>query len=275
MLPIALVSAPLQLLATIISPTKRTRGQPILLVPFFLWLGIFSLQPHKEERFMYPAYPALSINAAISLYWVKYYISAALKRSAIAPATGFLRASIVFGVLAAAALVSTSRIVAVTTAYEAPKEVYNLQFNLTGNVCFGKEWYRFPSSFFLPDSARPRFIKSAFAGLLPGQFPETNSSFREGTWRIPENMNDLNQEDHSKYIPISDCDFLVDSYFEGKGDEALEPNYVLDTKNWKPIVCKKFLDASNTPFLSRALWLPPWIFKDGRVWGEYCILQQL
>ena len=27
------------------------------MLPIYLWLAIFSLQPHKEERFMYPIYP--------------------------------------------------------------------------------------------------------------------------------------------------------------------------------------------------------------------------
>jgi alpha-1,2-mannosyltransferase len=36
--------------------------------PFYLWLAIFTIQPHKEERFMYPAYPALAWNAAFSLH---------------------------------------------------------------------------------------------------------------------------------------------------------------------------------------------------------------
>jgi alpha-1,2-mannosyltransferase len=38
-------------------------------------------------------------------------------------------------------------------------------------VCTGAEWYRFPSSFFLPGPRyRLQFIKSGFTGLLPRQF---------------------------------------------------------------------------------------------------------
>jgi alpha-1,2-mannosyltransferase len=36
--------------------------------PFYLWLAVFTIQPHKEERFMYPAYPALAWNAAFALH---------------------------------------------------------------------------------------------------------------------------------------------------------------------------------------------------------------
>ena len=36
------------------------------------------------------------------------------------------------------------------------------------NVCVGKEWYRFGSSFFLPsERVHLQFIKSGFDGLLP------------------------------------------------------------------------------------------------------------
>jgi alpha-1,2-mannosyltransferase len=38
---------------------------------FYIWLGVLSLQPHKEERFMYPAYPLLGLNAAVSLFLLR------------------------------------------------------------------------------------------------------------------------------------------------------------------------------------------------------------
>ena len=37
------------------------------LLPFYAWLLIFSLQPHKEERFMFLAYPSLCFSAAVGL----------------------------------------------------------------------------------------------------------------------------------------------------------------------------------------------------------------
>jgi len=40
----------------------------VTISPFYLWLAIFTLQPHKEERFMYPIYPCLALNAALSLH---------------------------------------------------------------------------------------------------------------------------------------------------------------------------------------------------------------
>lgn len=43
----------------------------IRLVPFYLWLGILTFQAHKEERFMFPAYPLLCFNAAVTLYLLR------------------------------------------------------------------------------------------------------------------------------------------------------------------------------------------------------------
>ncbi|KAK6515689.1 mannosyltransferase [Arthrobotrys megalospora] len=267
----------LLMIALIILPGGVPGQQAVLLLPFYLWLGIFSLQPHKEERFMYPAYPALCINAAMSINWMKHFILfLGSKLKLQAKVASGLGTTLVAAILMIAAFISTSRTIAITTAYSAPKNIYRSNQNIYGNVCFGKEWYRFPSSFFLPEGARPRFIKSAFAGLLPGAFAESNTPFRDGTWKIPENMNDLNQEDYSKYVPIDECDYLVDSYFPGREEHAgsLEPNYILDGENWDRVTCQRFLDATQTPFLGRALWLPSWVYKDQRVWGEYCILKK-
>ncbi|KAK6503637.1 mannosyltransferase, variant 2 [Arthrobotrys musiformis] len=263
--------------ALAVMPAGITKRQFVLLLPFYLWLGIFSLQPHKEERFMYPAYPALCINAAMSMNWLKDFIHFFAVKLKIEPkAASALGTAMVAVVLLLSAVISTSRTIAITTAYSAPKNIYRSDQNISGNVCFGKEWYRFPSSYFLPAGARPRFIKSAFAGLLPGTFAESNTPFRDGTWKIPENMNDLNQEDYSKYVPIDQCDYLVDSYFSGREDYtgSSEPNYILDTENWEPVACRRFLDAAQTPFLSRALWIPNIVYRDQRVWGEYCILKK-
>jgi hypothetical protein len=41
------------------------------------------------------------------------------------------------------------------------------------NVCYGKEWHRFPSSFLFPDQRyRIKFIKSEFNGMLPAYYSQ-------------------------------------------------------------------------------------------------------
>jgi alpha-1,2-mannosyltransferase len=93
------------------------------------------------------------------------------------------------------------------SAYSAPLKVYKPLFDPTvarpgDTVCLGKEWYRFPSSFNLPQGVRAKFIKSKFSGLLPGEFSEADASLGlfPGTWLVPSGMNDENLEDPSKYV---------------------------------------------------------------------------
>lgn len=38
------------------------------MLPMYLWLAIFTLQPHKEERFLFVVYPLICLNAAIMLH---------------------------------------------------------------------------------------------------------------------------------------------------------------------------------------------------------------
>jgi alpha-1,2-mannosyltransferase len=47
------------------------------LAPVYLWLGILTSQAHKEERFMFPAYPLICFNAAVSVYLMRGWIEAA------------------------------------------------------------------------------------------------------------------------------------------------------------------------------------------------------
>lgn len=47
------------------------------LLPMYVWLAIFGAQPHKEERFMFPAYPLICFNAAICLYLIRGWMEVA------------------------------------------------------------------------------------------------------------------------------------------------------------------------------------------------------
>jgi alpha-1,2-mannosyltransferase len=178
--------------------------------PFYLWLTIFSLQPHKEERFMYPAYPLLALNAAISLHIVLGYVGSTDPKVFLSKIPASIRlAAVVFVVIGAIDL-GLLRIVGIITAYSAPLKVYAplQETSVTrfgDNLCLGKEWYRFPSSFFLPDGMHAKFIKSEFSGLLPGEFSEAKVGFGffPGAWLEPPGMNDENKEDFGKYVSAS------------------------------------------------------------------------
>lgn len=171
-------------------------------LPFYIWLAIFTAQPHKEERFMFVAYPALCLNAAISYHVILTAWGCLSNRLASGKTQELLNWTFLAAPLSITALVSISRVLALTSAFSAPLHVYSrLPPDAHGNLCLAKEWYRFPSSHFLPNGVRAKFVKSAFDGLLPGEFPESVGSWpRPGTWMIPQGMNDENKGDLSKYV---------------------------------------------------------------------------
>lgn len=257
----------------------------IFVSPFYLWLAIFSVQPHKEERFMYPIYPFLCLNCAISLHTLLSYVGTSDPRKLL----GKIPAGVKFAGISIFVLftvgVSILRTVGIVTAYQAPLQVYSpLQHprydTSEETVCLGKEWYRFPSSYFLPSGTRARFVKSAFDGLLPGQFNETKFGFGlfPGTWLEPSGMNDQNIGDPGKYIDIDHCTFLVDSYFSEAQQSSLEPAYVLDKETWETLDCRRFLDTSKTGLLGRIFWIPDIKIIPVRLrrrWGHYCLLRRL
>ncbi|CAG8154883.1 unnamed protein product [Penicillium olsonii] len=285
---LALLSAPLlvfQLVFRSHTTSLQTSLRSMSLVaPFYLWFAIFSLQPHKEERFMYPAYPFLALSAALSFHIILTYLGSTDRKELIGRVPTKLKITAVLSVVAIALNAGMLRTLGMVTAYNAPLKIYEpLQevdvATMGDTVCFGKEWYRFPSSYFLPHDMRARFIRSEFRGLLPGEFPDAPGYLERlsGASQLPSGMNDLNIEDPSKYVDISQCSFLVDSHFPGHDATELEPHYALDKANWDTLACASFLDASHTGLLGRLIWVPdipgiPDRFR--RKWGEYCLLQR-
>ncbi|KAF2835066.1 glycosyltransferase family 22 protein [Patellaria atrata CBS 101060] len=291
--PLSLLSIPTILIAHIARRSSTTsptaNGQTLLRTitiasPLYLWLTIFTLQPHKEERFIYPAYPFLALNAALTLQPPLSLLSSSplsllppKLRKALLLLSGLLTLDL-----------ALLRIAALATAYSAPLQVYTpLQTpnvaRAGDTVCLGKEWYRFPSSYHLPAGVRAKFIRSAFRGLLPGEFSEAVEGFGffPGAWLTPAGMNDENREDVGKYVDVEHCTFLVDSYFPSHGEgmelDPLEPPYVLQTGTWEKLKCIPFLDTAATGTLGRLIWIPEaaWVpdaFR--RRWGKYCLLRR-
>lgn len=86
------------------------------------------------------------------------------------------------------------------------------------NLCLGKEWYRFPGNYLIPNGVHVRFIKSEFNGMLPRHFeeklPEKPSEdnvwsqlsakwwLRPQTTIVPDDLNDLNKEDVRHYVRV-------------------------------------------------------------------------
>ncbi|KAL6707822.1 hypothetical protein ACN47E_003722 [Coniothyrium glycines] len=267
------------------SVSKQTFIRSTVFVsPFYLWLGIFTLQPHKEERFMYPVYPALALNAAISMHIMLANFGSSDPRHFVSKIPPQVKLAVVSIPLLLSFNIGMLRILGTLTAYSAPLSIYKplhqAGFTQPGDiVCLGKEWYRFPSSFNLPHGVRAKFVKSEFTGLLPGEFSEANDGFGlfPGTWLVPSGMNDENLEDPGKYTSIEHCTFLVDSRLPGAIPTDLEPDYISSEAQWETLACIPFLDASQTHILSRLFWLPDLPFVPERLrrkWGDYCLLRQ-
>ena len=49
----------------------------VRLAPVYLWFAILTAQKHKEERFMFPIYPLICFNAAVTLYLARGWLEAA------------------------------------------------------------------------------------------------------------------------------------------------------------------------------------------------------
>ena len=84
--PLALISLPALYVTSIVDrkrlggATKTTESEqtssPFVvlafkLLPVYVWMGILTSQAHKEERFMFPAYPMICFNAAVALYLIR------------------------------------------------------------------------------------------------------------------------------------------------------------------------------------------------------------
>ena len=54
--------------------------------------------------------------------------------------------------------------------------------NARARVCVGREWYRYPSSFFLPNDAQLFFVDGGFDGQLPQPFLPRRDASLGATW---------------------------------------------------------------------------------------------
>ncbi|KAK9449569.1 Alg9-like mannosyltransferase family-domain-containing protein [Limtongia smithiae] len=264
----------------------------LLISSLAVWIAVFFPQPHKEERFFYVVYPIICACAALSVDSI-LHVYKATAHSIKVPVklvnhgSFFLKISLI--------VVSLSygifRMFAYHALYFAPLEVYGTLSIVNAdiapndvpiNVCVGREWYRFPSSYFLPSNMRLKLIKSNFDGMLPAEF-EDDVPWYIGASQINEGLNNLNQEEMSFYIPLDQCDYLVDSNFTTPvGPESFEAQYVADTDNWDIVTCKPFIDSENSTLLARIFKFPDSIEKMippvaakyfRRSYTSYCLLR--
>lgn len=299
------------------------------LVPFYAWFFLLSFRAHKEERFMYVAFPLLSYNAGVSLFSMmsitESFVSSSfkylVKQSAFKQATKMLKSdfqksppintSKVFSycLLIIFFILSILRIVAIHTFYNAPLKLYpklkeipppNISqskwieiqslTNITNQAayakrelltCIGKEWYRFPSYYFLPAGFRVGFLKTDFNGLLPKHYQnqamdsnllktligvdiklyQEKLQKNERTYHlIVPKVNDINKEEVDAYVTsIQTCDYFID----------LVPDHVFSPQGFEVFDCIPFLDSVNTRSITRAF------FIGEKSWLKYCIFRRV
>ncbi|ERE77083.1 alpha-1,2-mannosyltransferase ALG9 [Cricetulus griseus] len=228
-------------------------GHPywLTLAPMYIWFIIFFIQPHKEERFLFPVYPLICLCGAVALSALQKCYHFVFQRYRLEHYT-VTSSWLALGTVFLFGLLSFSRSVALFRGYHGPLDLYPEFYRIATdptihtvpegrpvNVCVGKEWYRFPSSFLLPDNWQLQFIPSEFRGQLPKPFAEGPLATRI----VPAHMNDQNQEEPSRYIDISKCHYLVD--LDTMRETPREPNYSSNREEWISLAHRPFLDASR------------------------------
>ncbi|KRZ83276.1 Alpha-1,2-mannosyltransferase ALG9 [Trichinella sp. T8] len=229
-----------------------------------LWILVFFTQPHKEERFLFPMYPLLCATAAIGMEMYHRILKQLFG--------GKFRSFFQFIFIALFFLLSISRIVNLTVNFDGPSEVYKRIPDdfVPRNLCVGKEWYRFPSSFYLPANVQLHFLKSEFSGQLPKPFVLEPLPAR--TRLLPTDMHDDNREELSRYVQLNECDFLVD--LSTNRSTRLEPDYMADRNAWKIIYNKPFLLLDRCNRWLRSYYVPI-LQKKYCSYGNYAILSKI
>ncbi|KAG5484457.1 hypothetical protein LSCM1_07826 [Leishmania martiniquensis] len=346
------------------------RRELLSIAPFFAWLLFWMCIPHKEERFMSPAYPFMTLAAtrAVCLIFfpdteVSQCASATAKCQGRGPAVEIVavagaqqndftsgqvtrqkpppsscspRARSSVGLLwwrrasgaaflVAFCLLSCSRAMAIYHFYSGPERIFHdwypvltaeanralevkrqavLRDNamlggasrsslLPGTtaqqtqelhnnyiVCLGREWYRFPSSFFLHHRSRYQFLDTPhFHGLLPMSFKAAPASRERGFLRAPSskaaatrgscccgsrNVNDLNKEIPEQYVchPSEQCDAIFDSLSPRTYVSAAQHTAELKRLQLDSVFTRSLLNISSLNAVLNASGKPHRAVKD-------------
>ncbi|RLV89694.1 Alpha-12-mannosyltransferase ALG9 [Spathaspora sp. JA1] len=250
---------PLAVLGLIINPIV-TQVKPIAWFTssqLIIWSGVFFTQPHKEERFLYPIYSLITLSAAIIISKLFNVLKGYTKLYQLFK-VGFIISIII---------ISNLRIVNLVNNYAAPLTTFaTMAHQPTSdsikNVCMGKEWYHFPTSLFLADNHRLRFVDSGFDGLLPGDFHESGSIIDSTTF-IPLHMNNRNQFESDKIIPLDQCDYFIDNSQLESTPQLITPDLTLvDPENWEILSCTKILNPNgNHNPIAKLIYIPQFLRK--------------
>lgn len=240
---------------------------------------------------MYPIYPLICASAALTIKPIEQLV-VGTKRPYSSPVFKV----IIFTCCLAYLGLSFSRVISLHQGFRATFDVFSdlKKFDKDGyqpvvnissnnannssvqkhiNVCYGKEWYRYPSSFFLPgeDKYRLRFIRSDFKGQLPKLYENDDPKFKGLKTRIVyDDFNDLNKEEISRYVKPEQCHYLIDSSQSNVSEN--EPDYSKNADVWKILSTHKMLDLHNSPIIIRSFYLP-FISEKRNSYTDYQLLR--
>lgn len=264
----------LALLFLAILPIAKKKYAPDLVVvvsPLYIWLAFMSVQPHKEERFLYPVYPLVCVAASAviesfpDLFRDKYNPN---DNSLLVLMAKFLRPLVLSLILCA----SHARTFSLIHGYSAPLEIYKIldHYEDAGQgsvLCVGSEWHRFPSSFFVPDYvSEVRWIDDGFRGLLPFPFNSTLG----GTSAAPHYFNNKNEASDEQYLrDLEACTFLVELQLQRP-----YPSRGSDLSAWEVIGALPYLDRELSPPMFRSFFIP-YIWQKKNVFGMYKLLKRI
>lgn len=230
------------------------------------WFAVTIPRPHKEERFLFPVYPVLVFGAVLTVDTVLTRLILPLLRKlrvAVPETAAQEKRQQQVRVLGHVAiwipviLISLCRTAALQKYYSAPLAVYStlstqpsLQTQHSHLVCTCGEWYRFPSSFYLPTGVQLGFLPSSFTGQLPQAFSEHGS--RQASQAVLQPFNDRNLEQKERYVSdVTSCGWIVDM-----ADGECVMTQLPYSSRATDLASVPFLDAERTSTLHRTLYLP-------------------
>ncbi|KAG0689106.1 mannosyltransferase [Pichia californica] len=224
-------------------------------LPLLIWFLIFNTQPHKEERFIYPVYHLISISFAQFMSCETFNLNCFTK---------IFKKILNYFILFISIFIFLTRINNLNSNYSAPINIFKylsdnsnnnlIQYN--ENICIGREWYHYPSSFFLQNNQRLKFTNSSFNGMLPGDFIEPKIHSFEGlvnsTSLLPIGFNNKNKFNPNFLIDNnSNCNYFIDII--KPINEKFNEISILNNNDWEIIYCNDILDVDNSYGIEKSL----------------------
>lgn len=270
-------------------PVVSLSRRLVFLSPPYLFFLVFALQPHKEERFLVPIYPYLALIPAVFFYDLHSILKPFL------PVRLFRRLTrlILSIILLLTFTISLSRTFMQLYAFRAPLKAWTflshveLQDGLAPrnfslhthshrhiNICVGAEWYRFPSSFFVPNSTfKVRFVRASFTGLLPRPFLQTKNA----TSVVRMGFNGLNQEEEGQYYDWNNsdgCHYMVHLDLSHRHGQKTQDEQPIRKEARHIVFDTPFLDADMSKVGWRSFYVPA-LAKHKLIWARYQVIRNL